>query len=109
MTDNNFYYYYYDKYPSHMPDYLKNLTYNLSTFYTIYKNGCSPSHAEHIFWDDIYTLIHDPQKQNILKKWKYGNSFILTEKIHENKESIFGSHLNYPQRFIIELLMFEFK
>ena len=106
---NNHIFYYYDKYPSHMPDYLKNLTYNLSTFYTIYKNGCSSSHAEDIFWNDIYTLLHDPQKQNILKKWKYGKSFILTEKTRENKVSLFGSNLNYQQCFIIELLMNEFK
>jgi len=99
-------YYYYNYYPEQMPPYLANLTYNIQYFYQNHRS--SRSDTEYIFWDDISYLLADPNKSSILKKWKYGHSFFLTEKEHENNAVLFGSNVTWEHSFILGLLMYEY-
>jgi len=99
--------YYYDYFPNKMPPYLVILTHNIQYFYHN-KNSLSRTNTESIFWDDISCLLSDPNKYYILKKWKYGRSFFLTEKAHENNYVLFGTNVTWELSFILGLLMYEY-
>ena len=100
--------YYYDYFPNKMPPYLVILTHNIQYFYQNNINSSSRTNTESIFWDDIYCLLSDPNKYYILKKWKYGRSFFLTEKAHENNYVLFGVNVTWELSFILGLLMYEY-
>jgi hypothetical protein len=89
------------------PVYVQTLTNKLNKF-NHEKRPQTLQDIEDLLWDDIELLMNDPNKELILKKWKYGNSFKITEKNHENDSIGFSSKLSSKQSFILGFLAKEF-
>ena len=91
---------------SSMPLYIQFLTYKLDNFRTHYKFGISIYELENLLGDEINELLQDKNKPYILSKWKYGNSFRLTEEAHSDGYVLFGNNKSWNQSLILGLLMY---
>jgi hypothetical protein len=89
------------------PIYVQTLTNKLNK-YNQEKRPQTIESMEELLWDDIALLMNDPNKEMILKKWKYGNSFKVTEKNLENGTIGFSPKLSPSQSFILGFLAKEF-
>lgn len=89
------------------PLYVQTLTDKLNKF-NKEKKPHTLEDIEDLLWDDIELLMNDPNKELICKKWKYGNSFKVTEKNYENENIAFSSKLSAKHCFILGFLAKEF-
>ena len=89
------------------PIYVQTLTNKLNIF-NQEKRSHTLQDVEDLLWDDIELLMNDPNKELILKKWKYGNSFKITEKNYENDTLGFSSKISSKHSFILGFLAKEF-
>ncbi len=85
------------------PIYMQTLTNHLNKF-NQEKRPHTLQDIEDLLWDEIELLMNDPNKEAILKKWKYGNSFKETEKNYENDTLGFSSKISLKHSFILGFL-----